>query len=153
MIGFDPPSYNVSEGAGSAEVIVKLWSGTLSSPVTLTLTTLDGSAGGAYNNYSNIHCCISVPAHTNTYLQQFLPRITVLTISIYLAPGDYSSVSQYIVFNPGDEEVRVHVLITDDSVYEPQESFTAMLDLVTMGAAVRVDPDTANVQIFDDDGL
>ena len=57
------------------------------------------------------------------------------------------------MFNPGVEEVRVQIPITEDGVYEPQESFTAMLDLVTMGFEVMVDPDTATVQIFDDDGL
>ena len=48
VIGFVPAFYDVSEDAGSVEVIVKLRSGNLSSPITLTLTTQDGSAGGAY---------------------------------------------------------------------------------------------------------
>ena len=65
-------------------------------------------------------------------------------------PGDYSVVSQSVTFGPSDTLLSVTVPINDDSVYELDEMFTAVL--TTTDPGVVLFDDTATVTITDDDG-
>ena len=47
--------------------------------------------------------------------------------SIFETVTDYSSVTRTLMFEPGEATVTVEVHITDDSVPEPAEQFTASL--------------------------
>ena len=67
------------------------------------------------------------------------------------APGDYSTVvSQSVTFGPSDTLLSVTVPINDDSVYELDEMFTAVL--TTTDPGVVLFNDTATATITDDDG-
>lgn len=46
VIGFDETQYTISEDGGGVLVTISLLQGTLSSPVEVTLMTVDGSASG-----------------------------------------------------------------------------------------------------------
>ena len=65
------------------------------------------------------------------------------------APGDYSVVSQSVTFGPADTLLNVTVPINDDSIYELDEMFTAVL--TTTDPGVVLFDDTATVTITDDD--
>ena len=45
-MGFEHETYNISEGDGSVEVCVQVKSGVLRSSLSVSLTTVDGSATG-----------------------------------------------------------------------------------------------------------
>ena len=66
------------------------------------------------------------------------------------APGDYNATtSQSVTFSPSDTLLNVTVPITDDSVYELQETFSAML--TTTDPGVVIFNDTASATITDND--
>ena len=65
-------------------------------------------------------------------------------------PGDYSVVNQSVTFGPSDTLLSVTVPINDDSVYELDEMFTAVL--TTTDPGVVLFDDTATATITDDDG-
>ena len=75
-----------------------------------------------------------------------------LTGSVFpTAPGDYSAAtSQSVTFRPSDTLLNVTVPINDDSVYELDELFTAVL--TTTNPGVVLFDDTATATITDDDG-
>ena len=65
-------------------------------------------------------------------------------------PGDYSAVvSQSVTFGPFDTLLSVTVPINDDSIYELDEMFTAVL--TTTDPGVVLFDDTATATITDDD--
>ena len=67
------------------------------------------------------------------------------------APGDYGAiVSQSVTFGPSDTLLNVTVPINDDSVYELDEMFTAVLN--TNDPGVVLFDATATATITDDDG-
>ncbi len=70
----------------------------------------------------------------------------------YTAPGDYTSVTQTVVFRQNGDFGNVAVPITDDGVSEPVENFFADLSLITVTDRVIVAPDEATVTITDNDG-
>ena len=138
QIGFDSERYIVSETDGEAVVKVRLISDNLSSPVTVRLTTEDGSAIGVciYIEYMSVYECLLV------YL-------------ICIEPDDYTSVVRDIIFSPGDVEFDVTTIpIIDDTLFERiQEDFFAHLELITNNSAVFILPETAEISINDNDGL
>ena len=72
------------------------------------------------------------------YYSGFLPAST-----------DYATTSQPVTFRPSDTLLNVTVPITDDSVYELQETFSAML--TTTDPGVEITANTANASITDND--
>ena len=126
--------YIVSETDGEAVVKVRLISGSLSSPVTVRLTTEDGSATLLSSKCS---ACLLV------YLT-------------CIEPGDYISVVRDVVFSPGDVEFDVIIPITDDALFERiPKDFSAHLELImiTNNYAVFNLPETAEISINDNEGL
>ena len=72
------------------------------------------------------------------YYSGFLPAST-----------DYATTSQPVTFRPSDTLLNVTVPITDDSVYELQETFSAML--TTTDPGVEITANTASASITDND--
>ena len=67
------------------------------------------------------------------------------------APGDYSSITEFLTFSPDDVSFDVFISITDD-VFEPHsEDFLVRLT-VPADVSIVADPDTATININDDDG-
>ena len=66
------------------------------------------------------------------------------------APGDYNATTnQSITFRPSDTLLNVTVPITDDSVYELHETFSAMLTTTDLG--MEIVADTASATITDNE--
>ena len=65
------------------------------------------------------------------------------------ASTDYATTNQSITFRPSDTVLNVTVQITDDNVYELQETFSAMLSTTDLGVVIIAN--TANATISDDD--
>jgi hypothetical protein len=66
------------------------------------------------------------------------------------APGDYSSITEFLTFSPDDVSFDVFISITDD-VFEPHtEDFLVRLT-VPADVSIVADPDTATININDDD--
>ena len=65
------------------------------------------------------------------------------------ASTDYATTSQPVTFRPSDTLLNVTVQITDDNVYELQETFSAMLSTTDLGVVIIAN--TANATISDDD--
>ena len=65
------------------------------------------------------------------------------------ASTDYTATNQSITFRPSDTVLNVTVPITDDSVYELQETFSAML--TTTDPGMEIIADTASATITDND--
>ena len=72
------------------------------------------------------------------YYSAFLPAST-----------DYATTSQPVTFRPSDTLLNVTVPITDDSVYELQETFSAML--TTTDPGVEIIANTASATVTDND--
>jgi hypothetical protein len=67
--------------------------------------------------------------------------------------GDYTAQSGTIEFGPTDTSKTITVAITDDTAYEPGESFTVTLDGVTGNATLAGGTSVATVTIADDDAM
>ena len=72
------------------------------------------------------------------YYSAFLPAST-----------DYTATSQPVTFRPSDTLLNVTVPITDDNVYELQETFSAMLTTTDPGVVIIAN--TASATIVDND--
>ena len=74
---------------------------------------------------------------------------------MYTAPGDYTNVlSEALTFTRTDTSETVTVTINDDNVVENlMESFTANLMVnAALNPGVSLDPESATINIMDDDG-
>ena len=65
------------------------------------------------------------------------------------ASTDYATTNQSVTFGPSDTLLNVTVPITDDSVYELHETFSAMLTTTDPGVVIIAN--TASATINDDD--
>ena len=72
------------------------------------------------------------------YYSAFLPAST-----------DYATTSQPVTFRPSDTLLNVTVPITDDSVYELHETFSALLTTTDPGVVIIAN--TASATINDND--
>ena len=72
------------------------------------------------------------------YYSSFLPAST-----------DYTATSQPVTFRPSDTVLNVTVPITDDNVYELQETFSAML--TTTDPEVEIIANITSATITDND--
>ena len=68
------------------------------------------------------------------YYSAFLPAST-----------DYATTSQPVTFRPSDTLLNVTVPITDDSVYELQETFSAMLTTTDPGVEIIANITSATI--------
>ena len=104
--------------------------GTNERDVTVSFSTVNGSATGEV---------------INTCRKCSYKSILLVLLS---APGDYvATTNQSVTFSPSDTILNVTVPITDDSVYELQETFSAML--TTTDPGVEIIADTASATITD----
>ena len=63
---------------------------------------------------------------------------------------DYISVEQLLTLSSSVPRACVNITIVDDDRYEEDETFDVVV--TTDEPRVNVDPDTASIDIFDDDG-
>lgn len=74
----------------------------------------------------------------NTYIYLYL-----------ITDGDYVTITQEIIFLPGDQLKTVNVTIIDDDIFENLEDFSAQLS--TLDGRVVLAESNAVAQIVDDD--
>ena len=63
---------------------------------------------------------------------------------------DYDSVDQLLTLSSSVSRACVNITITDDDRYEEDETFDVIV--TTDEPRVNIDPDTASIDVFDDDG-
>ena len=127
VVSFNPTSYNVTEGEDDFVSLTLARNGNPSRQTVVTVNPVAGTAEGmslSSNKY---------PMHA---------------VSL-LAGSDLSSAPIDVTFGPGDMEAQVQILITDNSVVEDTEEFSATLS--TSQSNVVFGSDTATVLILDDD--
>ena len=120
----------MSEGEGRVTFFIKK-QGTNERDVTVSFSTVDGSATGKLLRQCKCVC-------TTCIYTGFLPAST-----------DYTATNQSVTFKPSDTLLNVTVPITDDSVYELQETFSALL--TTTDPGVVISTNTASATITDND--
>lgn len=78
----------------------------------------------------------------------------VYSYSVYksTAPGDYTTLTRTLTFNPSNTRQVITVNIVDDRADEPTEEFLAMLSTEETTDVVQLLPSQATVDIQDDDG-
>ena len=150
--------YDVSESVGSVDLGVVFISGNAEEFVPcVNVSTVDGTATSKY--YINI----VLSTCTNTTM-----RCTKLQFAASGGEADYDSVvDQSISFTSSNRDRDLTVQITPDNFTELSENFTAVLTSVFLsrtagGVAIELtdqervrlilNPDTATVNILDDDG-
>ena len=67
-----------------------------------------------------------------------------------MSPSDYEAVTEVLTFAPCDTLLCMNVIITDDQVNEPEETFS--LSLTKMSSFVTLSTTAGEVLITDDDG-
>ena len=118
----------MSEDLGGVTFFIEK-QGTNERDVTVSFSTADSSATGKEATQV-VQMCLCYSG--------FLPAST-----------DYATTSQPVTFRPSDTLLNVTVPITDDSVYELQETFSAML--TTTDPGVEITANTASASITDND--
>ena len=75
-----------------------------------------------------------------------------LYFSLAVAPADFVVPPNSITFTPGDNEICQDISILDDTLYEEDESFSALL--ITGDSSADIDPNqrSATIIIMDTDG-
>ena len=76
------------------------------------------------------------------------------SLSFSAASSDFQSVTELLTFNGDMRSHQVVVSVTDDSVNEPREQFSAGLEILTpgVGDTIHLIPDSTTISISDDDG-
>ena len=70
------------------------------------------------------------------------------------AGDDYQTIiGQQLTFSQSQNSATIPITIVDDVVLEPMESFTAHLSLLTDVNNVMIQPETAVVNVIDNDNL
>ena len=72
---------------------------------------------------------------------------------VYAAPADYVTDTRTITFSSSVSNVSVSVTIYNDDILEPTENFLGNLTDPQRRATVSIIPNTANVDIMDNDGM
>ena len=131
MVGLERPSYTVSESVEAVEICITAVGANTPCPSTqsfqATLSTTDGSAG------------IFIIAYTIS-----------LTLFALVSPSDYEAVSEVLTFAPCETRRCVNVVVTDDLVNEPEETFS--LSLTKISSFITLSVAAGEVLITDDDG-
>ena len=85
-----------------------------------------------------------------------LERDAIVTVqSVQLIVGfqqvlDYQPLFMQITFTPNVTEACLNITITDDTIYETQETFS--VTLTTLDIGINLSPDVLSITILDDDG-
>ena len=117
--------------------------GTNERDVTVSFSTVNGSATGEIALSPDSGDCATGKEATEckcacTIYSGFLPAST-----------DYATTNQSVTFGPSDTLLNVTVPISDDSVYELQETFSALLTTTDPGVVIIAN--TASATINDND--
>ena len=72
--------------------------------------------------------------------------------SIAVDPADFVALLNNITFNPGDREICQDISILDDTLYEEDESFSALLSTGDSSADIDPSRQSATIIIMDTDG-
>ena len=128
LVEFDPTAYTVTEGVDAFAELTLIRSGHLDETTVVTVSPLSGTAIGKYTEF--------VPVHFTYYT--------------HTAGSDFSSSPTVVTFFPGETSAQVQVPITDDSILEGTEVFSATLS--TAESDVVFGDDTAFVTILDNNG-
>ena len=88
----------------------------------------------------------------SSYLGDALLKVTLHKITP-LAPGDYTSVSMRLTFQPGVDRLTVPVQTTQDVIAEAIEMFRGRLMLPVGQPRVSLGVSEAIATITDDDGM
>ena len=75
-----------------------------------------------------------------------------ILFSLAVAPADFVIPLNNITFNPGDSEVCRDISILDDTLYEEDESFSALLSTGDSSADIDPSQQSATIIIMDTDG-
>jgi len=70
---------------------------------------------------------------------------------LHQAPGDYTTIDQDLTFSESFSRVCTTFLANDDTLFEDDETFSALL--TTNDGSVTLEPDQTTIQINDDDGM
>ena len=134
MVGLERPSYTVSESEEAVEICITAVGANTPCPSTLsfqvTFSTTDGSAG------------IFIIAYTIS--------LAYNTLFALVSHSDYEAVSEVLTFAPCDTRRCVNVVITDDLVNEPKETFS--FSLTKISSFITLSTTAGEVLITDDDG-
>ena len=94
-----------------------------------------------------------------TWMDQQLVRIQLWKIYqssctyVYVTGEDYASMPHTVIFEAGLTSVTFNISITDNGIFEGNESFTLDINSVFLPDDVTIgDPGQATVIIIDDDG-
>lgn len=72
---------------------------------------------------------------------------------MYSDGADFDSAGAIFTFNAtGDRTYTFNVSLENDDIYEFIENFNAQLSFVEAAERVTIDPESAQVEILDDDG-
>ena len=127
-VGFQMESYTVGEDEGTLEVCIFM-SGERERGFSVDLLTPGGTALGE---------CGCLLAN----------YISVLHVYFSTEWADFDPLSVKLVFNPDTSEVCTNISITNDTVLEGNEEFSAIL---IADPYVILSPDSATIIIMDDD--
>ena len=73
-------------------------------------------------------------------------------VKLYVAPADYQPEARTITFSSSVSNVSITITIVDDSILESTENFLVNLADPQSQIGVSTMPNTANVDIVDNDG-
>jgi hypothetical protein len=113
------------------------------SPTTYTVNEADGGVQLTVNRTGSGLLAGGVKVNLTTITQSGIGKATT--------GSDYTSLSTTLVFAEGETSKTVRIPIIDDSLVEPNESFTVKLSTPTSGATVPTAGATATVTIVSDD--
>ena len=129
-VRFDRTAYTVTEGVDGDVSLRVVKSGSADIPLTVTVTTQPGTAGGWDYSTCSLH---------------------TLIIHFLTAGEDFESVVTTVTFQPEDTEKTINVKIVNDEVLEGEEMFSATLTSADKNATVSTQ-DTVKIKIIDGDG-
>jgi len=126
-------SYTTAEDGGSVEVCAVVVEGVLERSAEVSISTVDGSATGQL-----VFCPFPILSGMSKYWSS-------------LSGGeDYTSITTVLTFDGSNTRGCSDVPITDDNIYEDDETFS--VTLTTEDGDVTLEPDSGVVIITDEDG-
>ena len=72
--------------------------------------------------------------------------------SLAIEPADFVALLNSITFSPGDREICQDISILEDTLYEDDESFSALLSTGDSSADIDPSQQSATITIMDTDG-
>ena len=131
--------YNFSESVGTGNVSVRLSPESISAQLTQNLIFIFSTADST---------AVGEPIYNTDGITIQYSRSCIIEIIMYIAPGDYASVTAQYTFVPGGTRLDIPVTIVEDSAFEGAEQFLGRL---STSADVIIDVPQTTVVIDDDD--